>query len=170
MIPCKTRWSEGGVPAVKCRCLCCIKRLVDAVIIEFLLPGCKLVSPSLSLLAGQIRAQYRFCPGGSQVTEKTAGLAIRVVQVFPLAHIFFRDPLKDRERLAPIVCLNQRPGFIDELSNLINHGANMPVRLGRTHTVQAVNAGSHLAAYCLRIYSNSGLWRSLLWRSCWLRC
>src|SRR5215469_6423578 len=152
------------VPAVEGRCLRRVKRFIDAIVIKFRLPGGELISPLLLLLAGQVRTQDRFCPGRSEVAEKSAGFAIRVVQVLPLAHVFFCNGLEDRERLATIVCFDQRPGLFDELSYLANHRPNMPVCLGRTHTIQAVNTGSHLAAYCLRIYSKRWLWGG----SCWL--
>src|SRR6266700_212024 len=154
------------IPAVECRRLRRIKCFIDAIVIEFCLPGGELIGPLLSLLVGQVRTQDRFRPGGSEITEKTAGLAIRVVKVLPLAHIFFCDGLKDSERLLTIVRFDQCPGLLDELSYLVNHCPNMPIRFGRTHTVKAVNAGSHLAAYGLCIYGYRWLWSSLLWRSC----
>src|SRR6266487_5046243 len=158
------------IPAVEGRRLRRIKCFIYAIVIEFCLPGRALISPSLSLLAGQVRTQDRFRPGSSEITEEPASFAIRVVEILPIAHVFFCDGLKDSERLLTIVRFDKRPGLLNELSNLVNRCPNMPVRFGRTHTIQTVNAGSHLAAYCLRIDSNSGFWCSLLWRSCWLRC
>src|SRR3989440_3757279 len=133
----------GIVPAVEGRGLRRVKGLIDAVFIEFLLPGSKLVSPLLSLLAGQVCTQYRFRPGCPEITEKPACLAIRVVQAFPLAQIFSCNGLKYSERLAPIVSLDQLPRLIDEFSYLIDHGANLPVGLRTTHAIQAVNDGTN---------------------------
>ena len=121
------------------------------------MPASQLVGPLLSLLAGQVRTQNRFRPGYPEIVEKPACLAIRVVQVFPLAQVFSCDGLKYSERLAPIVSLDQRPGLIDELSYLVDHRANLPVGLRTTHAIQAVNDRTYLPSYHFRIYSNMWL-------------
>src|SRR5437764_2407298 len=148
---------RGIVPAVEGRSLRRVKGLIDAVVIEFLLPGSQLVSPLLSLLAGQVSTQNRFRPGCPEITEKPACLAIRVVQVFPLAQVFSCDGLKYSERLAAIVSLDQLPRLIDELSYLVDHRANVPVDLRTTHAIQAVNDRTDLPSHHLRIHSNMWL-------------
>src|SRR6266567_2879568 len=143
------------------RCLRRVKGLIDAVVIEFLLPGSQPVSPLLSLLSGQVCTQNRFRPGCPEITEKPACLAIRVVQVFPLAQVFSCDGLKYSERLAPIVSLDQLPGLIDELSYLVDYRANLEVSLRATHAIQAVNDRTDLPSHHLRIHSNMWLRNSL---------
>src|SRR6266436_6214750 len=89
----------------------------------------------LSLCSGYLQALLvlaMLIPGGSEIAEKPTGLTIRVIEVLPLAHVFFCDGLKDGERLPTMVGFDQRPGLLDELSNLVNHCPNMPIRFGRT--------------------------------------
>ncbi len=50
MIPLKDTLEWRVVPAVEGRCLWHVKRLIDAVVIEFFLPGCELVSPLQAFL------------------------------------------------------------------------------------------------------------------------
>src|SRR5260370_12603332 len=100
------------IPAVESRRLRRIKCFIHAIVIEFRLPGSELISPLRSLLAGQVRTQDRFRPGGSAFTEEAADLTIPVLQVLPLAHVFFWDTPKYRNPLATLIRLYPSPSFL----------------------------------------------------------
>src|SRR5712692_1132559 len=64
------------VPASEGRFMCCLKDLLDSVIINFLLPGFQLACPYLAFPGRKVHAEQGFCPDRTQILKEPTGLTI----------------------------------------------------------------------------------------------
>src|SRR5258706_404305 len=64
------------VPASEGRFVCCLKDLLDSVIINFLLPGFQLACPYLAFPGRKVHAEQGFCPDRTQILKEPTGLTI----------------------------------------------------------------------------------------------